>query len=312
MIDKPNSLFKMEYPFEEMALKELFLNEIPNSEVVVDTPSLTTVFGQPLAMPMVEGDLPYIYSSLVTSIDGRIAFKDKPEGPFIASMNRLDTTGATVDWWILNLLRSSADAIMFGAHTLVAEPDATGHVYDQELEDARVTRGQNRVPWNIIPTLDGKDIPYDHKLFSCGEVPVMIYTSRDALETVFTNYKGELKVLDADALDVDSLEGNQAYVLVSDTDGRLDNVKGMKALKQLGIFRLLCESPTVLHILIQQQLVNELFFNYSCVYLGGDSLTIGQSGQAFTTEVHPHTEILSLHIHSPSFMYIRHKLIYNK
>ena len=66
-------------------------------------------------------DRPYTYTSLVTSIDGRIAFTDAPQGPLIAKLNQYDGDGAGADWWILNMLRAVSDGDIIGAGTLKAE-----------------------------------------------------------------------------------------------------------------------------------------------------------------------------------------------
>ena len=40
-------------------------------------------------------------------------------------------------------------------------------------------------------------------------------------------------------------------------------------LKRFGIHRLLVETPSYMHYLVSQKLMDELFFNYSCIYVGG-------------------------------------------
>lgn len=309
-----SSLPKFEYPFDDMKLKNIYYNENYNVvENVVSHENILKVYDRPLGFEKLPEDRPLIYSSLVLSLDGKIAFNDAPEGPFIAKKNFMDQDGATVDWWTLNILRASSDGIMFGANTLSAEPDSTGHVYDQDLEDERIEKGLNAVPFNIIPTLDGLDIPFDHIEFTCGEVPIIIYTNPLALDNITQNIGREYQVLYAESVSKMSLEKNIIYILVSDDGtGKMDNVVGMSALKRMGINRLLVESPTLLHLLTQDHLVDELFFNVSCVYLGGNSLSIGQSMNAYTSDIHPHTEMISIYMHSPSFFYCRHKLIYNK
>ncbi|MEG0329054.1 MAG: dihydrofolate reductase family protein [Longicatena sp.] len=305
-----SKLSKMEYPFDKMKLKKLYKNEeYEFSEVGIKNENLKKVYGEDLMFPKFSEDKPYMYSSLVTSIDGRIAFNDAPEGPFIASKNFLAKEGSTVDWYTLNVLRASADAIVFGANTLAAEPTGTGHVYEETLEESRMQANQNDVPWNIIPTIDGEDVPFNHIQFTCGEIPIIFYTTPKGLELCKSNAKKEVKVIDAIEQCIIPLDKNFVYIIVTGKDV-MDNKLGMKMLKQLGINKLLVESPTLMHIFIQDELMDELFLNYSCVYLGGDSLTIGKRFKAFDSKNHPHTALLSVFMHSSHYMYLRHKLIY--
>ena len=60
-----------------------------------------------------------------------------------------------------------------------------------------------------------------------------------------------------------------------------------------------------------EKMMDELFFNYSCIYVGGQALTIGKFGKEFTSTDHPHTRMLSIHTHSDHFFYFRHQLMYD-
>ena len=71
------------------------------------------------------------------------------------------------------------------------------------------------------------------------------------------------------------------------------------------------ETPSYMHYLVSQKMMDELFFNYSCIYVGGQALTIGKFGKEFTSQDHPHTRMLSIHTHSDHFFYLRHKLLYD-
>lgn len=81
-------------------------------------------------------------------------------------------------------------------------------------------------------------------------------------------------------------------------------------MKKLGLDKVLVETPSYMHFLVAQGLMDELFFNYSCIYVGGQALTIGKFGREFGSKDHPHTRMLSIHTHSDHFFYFRHKLIY--
>ena len=108
------------------------------------------------------------------------------------------------------------------------------------------------------------------------------------------------------------MKENEDKVLVIGTgDTAPDSKAALYVLKRFGIDRLLVETPSYMHYLVSQKMMDELFFNYSCIYVGGQALTIGKFGKEFTSEDHPHTRVLSIHTHSDHFFYFRHKLLYD-
>ncbi len=313
-----SSLFKIDYKKEDLKLNCIFRNEKANfGNKKFQSQKINDVYGE-LLFNNSNYDRPYIFTSLVHSIDGRIAFSDANEGPFIASKNKYDEKGGKIDFWILNVLRSQCDGCIMGANTLKAEAHYTVHVFDDDIEKERMSSGLTDVPWNIITSVDGTDIPFDHIIFNTNEVPKMINTSKRGFEHIKNNSSIEYVALpeimsetDLEQLSNITLDKSKLYVLVTE-DNNFPNTKlYLKALKRLGIDNLLVESPTLMHIYMENEVMDELFFNYSCLYIGGKALTMGQVGKEFTSVNHPHTEIMSVHMHSPHFMYFRHKLIYN-
>ncbi len=313
------SLFKMPFDVERLRLTRVY--ESPElSHCQVETMScekIREIYGDLMFLELHE-DRPCTYTSLVTSIDGRIAFTDAPQGPLIAKKNKYDPAGADTDWFILNMLRAVSDGVMLGAGTMNAEADYTCHVFDQDMEDMRLANGKPPVPWNIVTSLDATDIPFGHILFNTPEVPVMISTSRKGLTLVRENlgdkaYCVEIPSVEAVTQElIDGAKENEDKVLVLGTgDTAPDSKAALYALKKFGIDRLLVETPSYMHYLVSQKLMDELFFNYSCIYVGGQALTIGKFGKEFTSEDHPHTRMLSIHTHSDHFFYLRHKLLYD-
>lgn len=313
------SLFKMPFDVDRLKVERIYASE-ELERCSVDTMScqlIRDIYGD-LRFYELHDDRPCTYTSLVTSLDGRIAFSDAPQGPLIAKMNKYDPAGADTDWFILNMLRSVSDAVMLGAGTMQAEHDYTAHVFSQELEDMRVEAGKPPVPWNVITSLDATDIPFDHVLFNTPEVPVMISTSVKGADVVRAGIKNPYVVVEAPTkADVtDELVGRMraaepGTVIVVATGADVpDSAAALYALKRFGIDRLLVETPSYMHYLVSQKMMDELFFNYSCLYVGGQALTIGKYGKEFTSTDHPHTTMLSIHAHSDHFFYLRHKLIY--
>lgn len=315
------SLEKMPLLVEQIGLTKVYeSNALKDFKVsTMDCEKIRDVYGE-LKFETLHEDRPYTFTSLVTSLDGRIAFSDAPQGPLISRENRCDPDGALSDWWILNLLRTVSDGIMIGAGTMSAEADFTGHIFDQDLEDARIAKGLNPVPWNIITSLDGKDIPFDHRMFHEKELPLMISTSKEGLKVVEENIANPYLVIgpletkeDVTEEMLEAMKNANGKVIVIATGDKVPDSKvAFYLLKKFGIDKLLVETPSYMHYLVGEELMDELFFNYSCLYIGGKALTIGQFGKEFTSKDHPHTRMLSIHSHSDHFFYFRHQLIYNK
>lgn len=315
-----SSLFKM--PFDVEAIKA---TQIYKSEVLKDAslPTLTCqkmkdIYGD-LVFTKEHEDRPYTYTSLVTSIDGKIAFTDAPQGPLIAKLNKYDQDGATTDWWILNMLRAVSDGIFLGAGTMQAEADYTCHVFDQDLEDTRLEAGMPAVPWNIISSLNGTDIPFDHILFKTKEVPVMISTSKEGIQVckdglgdscvIFGPFSSKEEV--TDEVIATMKECKDKVIVIATGEKAPDSVVALYILKKFGLNKVLVETPSYMHYLASLGLMDELFFNYSCIYIGGQALSIGKFGKEFGSKDHPHTRMLSIHSHSDHFFYLRHQLIYD-
>ncbi len=312
-----SELFKMDMPVEQVKLTQIYKSESLDDYAVktLSADKISKVYGEVKFEGLYE-DRPYTFTSLVTSIDGRIAFTDAPQGPLVAKENKYDQGGALADWWILNMLRSLADGIMIGARTMQAEPDFTGHIFDKDLEDSRISSGAVDVPYNIITSLDGTDIPYDHLLFNTPEIPIMISTSGAGLEYVKQNIKNEYAVFgpynSIEDLPASFDTVDRGKVIVIATGQGMPNTRvAMCILKRMGIDKLLVETPSYAHILTGEGLMDEMFLNYSCILIGGKALTIGQFGKEFTSKSHPHTRMLSIHSHSDHFFYFRHRLIYS-
>ena len=104
------SLFKMPFDIEKTKIRQIYRSEeLEKAQVeTITCDEMKQIYGE-LKFDSLHEDRPYTYTSLVTSIDGRIAFTDAPQGPLIAKMNQYDGDGAGADWWILNMLRAVSD-----------------------------------------------------------------------------------------------------------------------------------------------------------------------------------------------------------
>ena len=112
-------LKKIAFDYASIALHELYVNpdvDLPNEGVIL--PEVRAVLGKDLMFGIFPEHRPYTYSSLVLSVDGKIAFPDAPQGPLIARNNQYAGAGSTADYWILNLLRGASDAILCGTQSI--------------------------------------------------------------------------------------------------------------------------------------------------------------------------------------------------
>ena len=107
------------------------------------------------------------------------------------------------------------------------------------------------------------------------------------------------------------MKANQDKVIVIATGEKApDSHVALYIMKKFGLDKVLVETPSYMHYLVSEGLMDELFFNYSCIYVGGQALSIGKFGKEFGSKDHPHTKMLSIHTHSDHFFYFRQKLIY--
>ena len=93
-------------------------------------------------------------------------------------------------------------------------------------------------------------------------------------------------------------ENTDKVLVIGTGETAPDSKVALYILKRFGIDRLLVETPSYMHYLVSQKMMDELFFNYSCIYVGGQALTIGKFGKEFGSKDHPHTRVLSIHSHS--------------
>ena len=308
-----SKLPKMTFPYDRMRLTPIHSRDDLGNPVL-DSPIIRQVLGGPFRLPGGLTTRPFLYNSVVMSIDGKIAFDDQPQGPMIATRNAYGTEDATIDWWILNLLRASSDAIIFGANTLNREPTATGHVHDEHLEQLRVDSGKLAVPLNIIPTLDGMDIPTHHIEFQSSDIPVLFYTVNSAipvLKALFPSLTvfGPFASIEAMEVSYSIIKPGDPCALISSMDSKPNPHILLGFLKRMGIERVLVESPFLTHLFMQRQLMDALFINVSCLYVGGNAMSIGKLGDAFTSQNHPHTRLQSLALHSDHFLFTRQEVL---
>ncbi len=311
----------IDYDYEKMQLNRIYEHpDLKNyTELGLQTDQVRKVYGE-LKFPPLPKNRAYTMACFVSSIDGKIAYLDNPAGPIIAQSNALDPDGAMADFWSLCLFRASADAVFCGVKTMHAEPNSLICVFDKYLEQERIRLGKSAAPWSIICSLDGSDIPFEDTMLQ--NQPCMINTTFDGLPHIEKGLKQDYYIVcsyeNLDDIDEHTIKTefkkNQGKIPVIVTGkGRNTNTDIiLRVLKILGIDKVMVESPSYCHSMLLDELLDEMVLNLSCIYIGGDTVSFGKGMQAATSLKHPHSEILSIHSHSPSFFYFRHRFIYGK
>lgn len=310
---------QVEFEADVIRLERIFDNTERMGYVNDSLPceKVNTVYGK-LMFGEVPKERPIAYASYVMSVDGKIAFEDNEVGPMIAKTNQLDKNGAAADFWILNLLRANCDGIIIGSGTLIKEPDYSGSAYDPDLLKARVDNGKSIAPWTVIVTTTGRKIPFGNRVFQQTEIPVLIATSPDGFENLKKEITTEyfelplVKVKEDNTRIKELLAENSGKiaVVVTGEKSSTDSEQMMKVLRAMGMEKVLVESPTYCHHVMAEGLLDEIFINTSCVFVGGQAAGIGTQSKSFLSTDHPHSEIVSIHMHSPHFIYTRYKMIY--
>ena len=314
---------KNKWNYDAMTLTSLYRNsELDAYPVSVDMPaSARKVYGD-LRFPESHDDRAYTAACFVASVDGKVSFPDRPAGPVVAQANSLDPEGAKADFWLLNLLRFACDVIICGAGTLQKEPDGSACLFDQDLEDHRVAHGMQRAPRLLVCSYDGTDIPYGDTVFS--DLNYMIHTSPDGYDAVQRGLRHPCYAVGPFADESEAAEHRDRIidefhahdqkavpVILTGRGSTTDAHALLRVLKYFGMDRALVESPTYTHVLMRGGLLDEIALNCSCLFIGGKAVGFGSTLPSFTADNHPHSRMLSIHMHSPSFFYFRHRMVYD-
>lgn len=253
--------------------------------------------------------LPYLYGSLIMTLDGKIGFEDQTKSNEISKGNYLDPDGGLADLWVLNLLRTYSDGIIFGSNTLEVETNITGHIYDEILEKIRTEElnKNNIMPWNIIISRNGK-MNLNHKIIREDDIPTIILTTKKGYKYISENIDKEIEEIKIDNYN-GKLENNKKIkILYEENSEEFNNYNMLKKIKELGLDKILVESPGFITILLKEKLLNEMFITYSGLYAGGNLILNGKL--PFSKDDYPGVNIESIHMHHNNFLYMRQKLMY--
>lgn len=140
---------------------------------------------EPLGFPPPWPDRPWIYSNVITSQNGIVAWTRRgPDDDPIRAIAGGDFTrpGRRADVQLMRYLRACADAVSVGAQTLRDQPGLvatlghTGSDLGDVLERFRTSHGLRRLPLQVIYTQSG-DLDLDARLFKTPGVEVLVVTT---------------------------------------------------------------------------------------------------------------------------------------
>ena len=165
-------------PPELAPFEVLFDKSEPNPAL----PTGLVQFAGNIGFPEPPADRPWVYSNFVQSLDGMVTFGgEHPEGKWIAQSRH--------DRWMMDLLRAHADAVVYGASSLIEETLHGGvrggpvfRITDPDLLRLRhesLGRGKQK---NIVVTGSGRLRVSDYRLFQSDEVTAWIVTTRKGKE----------------------------------------------------------------------------------------------------------------------------------
>ena len=261
-----------------------------------------------LVFPAPAADRPYIFGCMVLSFDGKMGFYDNPEGTLISKENRYDSVGGKTDFWIMNVCRAYADAVILGTGTLKARMNKLWYaqIADPDLAAARQGLGRaGTEPLNLVASIDGRDVPADHPIFHQLTPKPIILTSLSGAAYLRENMGQPVEIVTQPC---DLRAGGDVLRAVAAGEDKPDTRAILRLLRESGLEYVSVEAPGYIWQLIREQLLDEYMLNYSGVMAGGQ-VALG-TWAGFTAESHPHVALLSVGW-GKGFLFTRQKLIYD-
>jgi riboflavin biosynthesis pyrimidine reductase len=222
-----------------------------HSELNPDMPGELREFAGNLGFPAAPPERPWIFANFVQSIDGMVTFGgQQPGGEWIARSRH--------DRWMMDLLRTHADALICGARSLELEARygrfQGGPVYrivDPGLLAYRAGSLRRGKLINIIVSGSGRLRPAEYRLFHSEHV------------------EGWIATTPAGAARLQGAQGLR--VLVCGERDQMDWQDLVGQLRRLGIAQLLCEGgPALYGGMMRAGLIDEKFLTIAPQEIGSE------------------------------------------
>lgn len=316
---------QMECVFQNQPLLEKLRREAGFTQV----PAKVAHLYGPLVFPEAPPHRPYLTGCLVLSMDGRLGFSENPGSRTLTAANCLDPSKGLTDLWMLNLVRTWSDAILFGSATLRDETEFSGHVYDPELQAFREAYPGRfaRIPWNVLITRQPEKLPWEHPVLSTPQIPVLLVIPENKQEALVRCPGGQFcygiingrealeelismdKIAQVLSWDDDRVDPRHLVVTLPEADFP-DFECLMPLLRRLGIRQMAVESPHWLWRLMDEKVLDEFFMTHTGVYTGGTAFPGRKT--AFSAKEAPVMELASLHLTGASVLLSRQVLHYGQ
>lgn len=292
--------------FDNLTFKLLLKNPAINSyrALFANDTWLSSTLGYKFSIPYTL-DKAFIFSCFALSIDGKLQYPDNRSGFFIASNNYHATDMERMaDLFTLMLARTISDAIIIGTHSLNNELGS----YFPKITDSRLNNLRNSYYTKAYPTVilvcnSLDNIDFANPVLKDDEHQVILCTMNDNLDLMkLPNYYQKIDTnqgVNKDNLAIKNFLSAENLTILT------------KKLYQMGFEIILNESPYSHHQLLELKLLDEIWLNYSGSYIGGAVTSLGNKQEAFNSNNHPDSEILTLQNLSYNFLYSRQKILYS-
>ena len=283
----------------------LLHNDILKTYPKLSLPSnlIRQCLGHDLMLPQKHGSASFIFSCFALSIDGKICYPDSSSGLDIAQANNYATDQEkSADWFSLMVARGISDAVIFSSN--IFKIDANRKKPTLSIEALKIDRISNHKLAKLTPIIFCRDlntIDFAHEMLVDATQPFFILHQQH-------NFNQEVR------------DGwNQQNISeFSNTSHKIKHLLYIDIpftaiwdkLNSSGYHVILNESPFFHHKLLEEQLLAEIWLNYSCSYIGGNALSLGCTQKSFTRTNHPDTEILALYNINYNFLYSRQLVKY--
>lgn len=263
---------------------------------------INQVLGYQFSLPEITKQ-PFIFGCFALSIDGKLCYMDNPSGFNIASCNKTASElerKADLDY--LMLARTISDAVIIGTNSLNLEyGHYTTSITNPILALERVNLNKSSSPLAIIMCRNLDNINFSWRLFSDDEFEVIICCTKANID--LRHLPSNYKQLQLNSFDRQNLTKKNIITGVNLSELLI-------TLKQNDFNIILNESPYIHHLLLENKLLNELWLNYSNVYIGGNATSLGGDLAPFSSINHPETTLLTIHSLGYNFIYTRQVVNY--
>jgi riboflavin biosynthesis pyrimidine reductase len=251
-------------------------------------------------------DMPFLFSCFATSIDGKLCYPDNQHGFAIAQKNFQATNiEKYADFFWLMLARTISDAIIIGTNICKLDIDAYASLIQIDaLYQDRVQNNKMELPWIIIMCRTLDNINFNNEFFLDNKKHIIICTEQTNIAKYLIPQ--EFKYINLMELNTVNNLSKKNIITTSDISLLL------QTFKKIGFKVILNESPWYHHDFLLHKLLDEIWLNYSCSYIGGNVISMGYKQEAFTSNNQPDTTILTLHHINYHFLYLRQAINYNQ